>query len=402
METTASNMNTIVLRHGPRHVLVLLPKTYQELLAITRSVFGPALGSTVLFETSDLDICQDVAVEIHPDAWEAIALTVSSVVVKNQDLVVPRESQHGEDGGAPQHSHTRGKASLTPERAHKTASKSPNQVAQSENGLSGPATSLDDIRDSLPTDDLGDEELGSYEDDFDITPALRKGKGKSRARIESDGEDDEEDGLVEGPSVARLPSYTPRNTKTEPSFSIVPSPPKRSAPAASPQRSIRGGARGLFSPRVMSALINPIPQLTPSNEEKEAKSPAPNPTQAAPDAPPSPETTAPNPAPPKDTQRDNPAKLPKFKPQLKFQMSPTQTHAKPPSGDKMLITIRHLPTENENKFRVKGTHSVGRVLTSACAAFGLNAEGYVYSLGPAYWVLFPLLYELTFYLVPIR
>ena len=28
-ETTASDMDTIVLRHGPRHVLVLLPKTYQ-------------------------------------------------------------------------------------------------------------------------------------------------------------------------------------------------------------------------------------------------------------------------------------------------------------------------------------------------------------------------------------
>lgn len=84
-------------------------------------------------------------------------------------------------------------------------------------------------------------------------------------------------------------------------------------------------------------------------------------------------------------------------------MSPTQTltHAKPPTSDKMLITIRHPPTGKENKFRVKGTHSVGRVLTSACAAFELNAEGYVYSLGPLS-VLLPPLYELTFYLVWIR
>jgi len=301
-------------------------------------------------------------VEIHPDAWEAIASTVSSVVVKNKDFSVPRESRREEDVRVPQHSHARGKASLTPKRSHTAASKSPNEVAQSENGLSGPATSLDDVQDSLPTDDLGDEEIGSYEDEFDVAPALRKGKGKSRARIESDGEDDDDDGLVEGPSIARLPSYTPRNAKTEPSFSIVPSPPKRLIPT-SPQWATRGGRR-LFSSRVTSALVNPIPQPSPSDEEK-----------AAPDPSPSPETMAPNPAPPKDSQRDNPAKLPKFKPQLKFQMSPTQTHAKPTPGDKMLLTIRHPPTEKENKFRVKGTHTVGRVLTSACAAFGLNAEG---------------------------
>jgi hypothetical protein len=193
-------------------------------------------------------------------------------------LINALESQRGEDDGARRHSHPQGKASLTPTRAHKTTPNSPNEVAQSENGLSGPATSLDD---------LDDEELGSY---FDVAPALRKGKGKSRARIESDGEDDDEDGLVEGPSVARLPSYTPRNAKTEPSFSIVPSPPKRLVPGASPQRAIRGGARGLFSPRVTSALVNPMRQPTPSDEEKEATSLVHNPTQVAPDASLSPES----------------------------------------------------------------------------------------------------------------
>lgn len=54
-------------------------------MTITREIFGAALGSTVVFETSDLDICRGVAVEIHPSAWEAIALTVSTVVVKNDD-----------------------------------------------------------------------------------------------------------------------------------------------------------------------------------------------------------------------------------------------------------------------------------------------------------------------------
>jgi len=46
-----------------------------------------------------------------------------------------------------------------------------------------------------------------------------------------------------------------------------------------------------------------------------------------------------------------------------------------PSNDKLLITIRYPPTEKENKFKVKATHTVGRVLSSACLAFGLNANG---------------------------
>jgi hypothetical protein len=48
-------------------------------------------------------------------------------------------------------------------------------------------------------------------------------------------------------------------------------------------------------------------------------------------------------------------------------------------NDKILITIRHPPTEKENKFKVKGTHTVGRVLSSACVAFGLNPNGCVHN-----------------------
>jgi hypothetical protein len=62
----------------------------QELLTTTRAVFDTAPSSSLVFETSDLNICQDVAVEIHPAAWEAIAFTVSTVVVKEKVLVSPR------------------------------------------------------------------------------------------------------------------------------------------------------------------------------------------------------------------------------------------------------------------------------------------------------------------------
>jgi hypothetical protein len=78
-------------------------------------------------------------------------------------------------------------------------------------------------------------------------------------------------------------------------------------------------------------------------------------------------------------------------------VSSTEAPANAPPGNKMLITIRHLPTEKENKFRVKGSHTVGRVLTSACAAFELNPDGYVYLPCLVLRVLLPPLYELTVY-----
>jgi len=69
----------------------------------------------------------------------------------------------------------------------------------------------------------------------------------------------------------------------------------------------------------------------------------------------------------------------KFKPQLTVNVGPALAPASAPPNDKLLITIRHPPTETENKFKVKATHTVGRVLSSACVAFGLNPNGYVYN-----------------------
>jgi hypothetical protein len=54
-------------------------------MTITRSIFGGAPGSAFVFETCDLNVWPDTPVEIHPSAWEAIAMTVSTVVVKDKD-----------------------------------------------------------------------------------------------------------------------------------------------------------------------------------------------------------------------------------------------------------------------------------------------------------------------------
>ncbi|KAI0288678.1 hypothetical protein BC826DRAFT_1036238 [Russula brevipes] len=345
--TKTSTMHTLVLRYGPRHVLVLLPKTFQELLTTTRAAFDIASSSTLVFETSDLNICQDVAVEIHPAAWEAIAFTVSTVVVKDKDLVSPRA---GDDDRIPTHPYTRGKSSLTPRRA----------LTQ--------ATSYDDIQDSLPTDDVAEEEPGSYDDDFDVALAPRKGKSKSRARIGSDDEpeDGDEEGYIEAPPVAKLPaSYRLRNAG-EPSFSIVPSPSKR---VTTPSRTSR--RLGSFSPvRVRSGLVKSFPPPALNDEEQgEATYKL---TQVASDESPRPGVTTHN---QKEAENDDPTTPPKFKPQVKLEVSPALVPAPAPPGDKLLITIRHPPTEKENKFKVKATHTVGRVLTSACIAFGLNASG---------------------------
>ncbi|KAH8981755.1 hypothetical protein EDB86DRAFT_416390 [Lactarius hatsudake] len=384
--TNSSTRHTLVLRHGSRNVLVLLPRTYQELLIITRSVFGMARSSTFVFETNELDICQDVAVEIHPATWEAVALTLSSLVVKERNLGSSR-TRGQRDNATLHHSHiTHGNSPLVNRHAHDAPSGSSND--QSDNGLT-PATSYDDVPDSMPTDDFAEEELGSYDDDFGYTPAPPKGKGKAkataRARIESDDDDeDDDDGRAEDAAAARGPGwfvpYPVQSTaiKADPSFSILPlSPPKRAGvPAASPQR-----------------LSVHAPVLS-DEEHVEVRSPVKplrKPVQLVPDSSPlTDEPAAPTPAALKDAQHEYPPQ-PKFNPQLKVPAqfaaapasatssapAPAQTPAKPASQpfDKILITIRHTPTEKENKFKVKSTHLVGRVLTSACSAFGLNPTG---------------------------
>lgn len=263
-----------------------------------------ARSSTFVFETSDFDICQDGAVEIHPATWEAVALTLSSVVVNTVKERNPassrargelvsrphfslharlpiRQSPQGQrDNAALQHSHTtHGNSPLATRRAHDAPSGSSNEATQSENGLT-PATSYDDVPDSMPTDDFAEEGLGSYDDDFEDTPAPPKGKGKakanSRARIESDEEDEyDDDGRAEDAAAVRGPGwfvpYPVQTTaiKADPSFSILPlSPPKRvGLPATSPQR-LSVHSPVLFSPRVKSGVSNPVPPPVLSDEEQ--------------------------------------------------------------------------------------------------------------------------------------
>jgi len=77
----------------------------------------------------------------------------------------------------------------------------------------------------------------------------------------------------------------------------------------------------------------------------------------------------------RETQNDDSASPSKFKPQLKVDVATAPAPASTLPSDKLLITIRHPPTKTENKFKVKATHTVGRVLSSACVAFGLNPNG---------------------------
>jgi hypothetical protein len=156
----------------------------------------------------------------------------------------------------PQHPRVGGKSPLTPGRGHIAAFGSFNNVTQSENGPSASATSYDDMQDSVPTDDFAEEDLVSHDDDPDVAPAPRKGKGttRSRPRIESDDEPEggDEEGYAEALPVVRLPpSHRARNA-VDPSFSILPSSSKR---IATPPKTVRG-TRGLISPvRPRSGLI---------------------------------------------------------------------------------------------------------------------------------------------------
>jgi hypothetical protein len=194
---------------------------------------------------------------------------------------------------APLPTHIGLRSSLTPKRAHITASGSFNDILQSEIGPGASTTSYDDLQDSLPTDDLAEEELGSHDDDLDVASAPRKGKGtmRSRPRIESDDEleDGDEEGYVEAPPIVKPPPSHRIRKAVEPTFSIVPSSSKRVA--ASP-KTIRGTG-GLFSPvRPRSSLIKSVPPTVLSDEEGwDTKSPRAN-------------GTAPNPSPKKGAQND--------------------------------------------------------------------------------------------------
>jgi hypothetical protein len=166
-----------------------------------------------------------------------------------------------------------------------------NDVFQSEIGPNASATSYDDLQDSLPTDDFAEEELGSHDDDVDVAPASRKGKGmmRSRPRIESDDELEggDEEGYVEAPPAVKSPPSHRIRKAVEPTFSIIPSSSKR---VATSPKTVRGTG-GLLSPvRPRSALIKSVPPPVLSDEEEwETKSPRAN-------------GVAPNPSPEKDAQ----------------------------------------------------------------------------------------------------
>ena len=48
--------------------------------------------------------------------------------------------------------------------------------------------------------------------------------------------------------------------------------------------------------------------------------------------------------------------------------------AKPLPDEKILITIAHPASQQENKFKIKGKHTVDKVLKPACQAFGLDTN----------------------------
>ncbi|KAF8262678.1 hypothetical protein EI94DRAFT_1832659 [Lactarius quietus] len=402
--TLPSKRHTLVLRHETRSVLVLLPRTYRELLTLTRSIFALVHSPNFVFETRDLDICHGDAVEIHPAAWEAVAMSLSTLSVRcqSQDLGSSSSQSRGpQDNASPQHPHaTHGTNPHSARRAPDAPSGSSNEATQSENDLSAPATSYDDVQDSIPTD-FAEEDLGSYEDDFEDTPAAPKGKGKGKAsartRIESDAEDEyDDDRRAEDAGVARglgwlVPSPVQNTaTKTDPSFSILPlSPSKRVAlPSISPQR-VSVHSPTLFLPRVKLGVNSSSAQSALSDEELRKLMQVVSDTSLRSEGT-SKETAAPTSALAsaalKDASHEYPPQ-PKFNPQVKvpaaFTAAPTsapalsQTPGKASSQtfDKILITIRHPPTDRENKFKVKSTHLVGRVLTSACSAFELSPTG---------------------------
>ncbi|KAI0264229.1 hypothetical protein BC834DRAFT_884335 [Gloeopeniophorella convolvens] len=377
--TARGKVDTLVLKRGARQVLVILPKTFEELLAIARKIFGISEGIPVVVETSDLDICQGAAIEIHDTAWEAVALTLSSVSVEDRSLNRSREH----DKGVFQPSYTRGPSSVPKISANATPGPSTHgyRVAHSA-GVSvpprAPTANSDDISDSLQTDDLAGDDNGFDDDEENLPPPI-KGKARSHARIESDGDGEEEhqvESLVSAkPSQASISTHSTTERAADSQYRPRSPLSPRASVAVTPSRaSAQRTARDLFSPRADKSART-RDDMSDQEQEELFAPPTVQPVRGFLVDEPShleraSKETVPKPTPSKSVQ---PPQVPtKFKPQLKASVPPTP---EPLPVDKLLITIRHPPTEKENRFKVKATHSVGRVLASACTAFGMDPNG---------------------------
>ncbi|KAI0061894.1 hypothetical protein BV25DRAFT_1916552 [Artomyces pyxidatus] len=334
--TQSSQADVLILKHAQRRVLVGVPKTFQDLITVSRELFALAPEVNLTFETDDLNICQQVAVEIHPTCWDAISLALCTVNIKTERAIKNTVRE-------PAVERVVGRAPSVPVMATEIP----------VNPSSG--SSVDDDMVNIPSDDLYDDELYEEGDDTEVSPM--KGKGRARQRIESEEEEEEEE---EEEDIMPGSSTQPTIESAIPAMSSVKTSLVRAAPAsASHVLTPKDNVRDMFSPNGKTAL---------SYDKDDWNTMGKNTDNVGAGSPSLDRISKSKGTPQKAVKYPSldATPAPKFKPQVAHPADAL------PDG-KILITIAHPSSGQESKFKVKGKHLVGRVLASACAAFKIDA-----------------------------
>ncbi|EIM80825.1 uncharacterized protein STEHIDRAFT_172513 [Stereum hirsutum FP-91666 SS1] len=448
----------LVLKYQGEAILSEVPETFVDLEETCRDTFSLPKAATLIFETSDLNICQGQPVKIMRGAWAAIRLVVGAVTVsiKGDRQRVHDEgrvsflpftevrveeteyshslstSKHGIPAGSARKPHPRtyhgtpqenDAAPILPPTSP-LAGKSPaplRNTLQPHRGFN-PDDNDDAGEDD---DDRVNATLDDFEDDEDENePPVRspvKGKGKTpiqRQILSDDEEENDEnerpasDVYVDSISSARKPRvsvghrtvpqqetvndiFSPKANKTARTrVPLTTSPDSDDDGGRGTKGSESTGGRGssdtyefVMSPRETKRVAKNAEDLfmddgdLDNQENAGRKSATPRRTPVSQKKPSS-----------RINREDEHIAASLFKPATS-KFKPAQTSSSHASDrddtsqaptessqttvvsgpeDKLLITISYPPGEQSSKFKVKGKHNVGKVLQSACNAFGLD------------------------------
>ncbi|KZV63622.1 hypothetical protein PENSPDRAFT_757807 [Peniophora sp. CONT] len=433
--TSASTTSTspvgdvLVLSSGLRRVLVPVPASYADLVALSKDTFNIDTDAFA-FETDDLNICRGSSVEIHSSSWEAVRSvvgTVSVVVVKNDAATSSRRirvSTSIMEGLNEQDV----KPASTSARISTVSSRvlTEKQITLKEEQENVLPSSLDGDIETQVEDELFGETAEEDEEDEQLFRSPVKGKGRARARIYSDDENELDEPATSTLSakhrtsiVSPRPSATgSRATPRDVDDIFSPARPVRSKKVPIPAAdSSEENDENLAPPRIKLSTqrrVTPVAFEEEENDENAAPSPLRQSiarSEARISTSANPEVRSVKKTPHKANNyaaqdEVSPSPKPKFRPARSPQPTAgTSTHAPvqssalrlstvafdadeskprkvepiaplretaPLPNEKILITIAHPESDQESKFKIKGKHLAERVISHACDAFKLD------------------------------
>lgn len=84
-----STADLIVLSHERRNIIMLLPSTYQAALKLAKQLFGLSVNDKIVLQAYELMGCETTFVEIHESAWASLSSILGRVYVKVLPAAAP-------------------------------------------------------------------------------------------------------------------------------------------------------------------------------------------------------------------------------------------------------------------------------------------------------------------------